>query len=106
MSSFLLSALRCLVPAARLVFACLRLCPYRHNPALHPPAVPVPQGQATDIMIRAQEIMRMKETLTGLYIKHTGCSREVAGACREQCRDLSLLLCTMVLFRLGTTCRL
>lgn len=36
------------------------------------------EGQATDIMIRAQEIMRMKETLTGLYIKHTGCSREVA----------------------------
>ncbi len=26
----------------------------------------------------------MKETLTGLYIKHTGCSREVAGGCRER----------------------
>eukprot|EP00198_Chlamydomonas_reinhardtii_P007714 XP_001697051.1 catalytic subunit of mitochondrial ClpXP protease [Chlamydomonas reinhardtii] len=36
------------------------------------------EGQATDIMIRAQEIMRMKETLTSLYIKHTGCTREMA----------------------------
>ncbi|KXZ52859.1 hypothetical protein GPECTOR_8g240 [Gonium pectorale] len=36
------------------------------------------EGQASDIMIRAREIVRMKETLTNLYIRHTGCSREMA----------------------------
>ncbi|PNH04808.1 ATP-dependent Clp protease proteolytic subunit [Tetrabaena socialis] len=35
------------------------------------------EGQASDIMIRAQEIMRMKETLTSLYVRHTGCAREI-----------------------------
>ncbi|KAG2499043.1 hypothetical protein HYH03_003228 [Edaphochlamys debaryana] len=34
------------------------------------------EGQASDIMIRAQEIMRMKELLRDLYMRHTGASRE------------------------------
>lgn len=29
------------------------------------------QGQATDIQIQAEEIMRMKKALTGIYAKHT-----------------------------------
>lgn len=34
-------------------------------------------------MIRAQEIMRMKETLTNLYVRHAGCTREMAGKGRD-----------------------
>ncbi|GFH15715.1 ATP-dependent Clp protease proteolytic subunit [Haematococcus lacustris] len=34
-------------------------------------------GQASDIMIRAQEIIRMKQVLSGLYTKHTGQAPEV-----------------------------
>eukprot|EP00197_Chlamydomonas_leiostraca_P002083 CAMPEP_0202858408 /NCGR_PEP_ID=MMETSP1391-20130828/958_1 /ASSEMBLY_ACC=CAM_ASM_000867 /TAXON_ID=1034604 /ORGANISM="Chlamydomonas leiostraca, Strain SAG 11-49" /LENGTH=126 /DNA_ID=CAMNT_0049537329 /DNA_START=422 /DNA_END=802 /DNA_ORIENTATION=+ len=34
------------------------------------------EGQASDIMIRAQEINRLKKTLIGLYVKHTGKSFE------------------------------
>jgi len=30
------------------------------------------QGQATDIEIHAQEILKTKKTLNGLYAKHTG----------------------------------
>lgn len=36
------------------------------------------EGQASDIMIRAQEIIRMKEVLTGLYIRHAGVPKDVA----------------------------
>jgi ATP-dependent Clp protease protease subunit len=37
------------------------------------------QGQASDIMIRAQEIIRMKQVLTGLYMKHCGKPADVVG---------------------------
>lgn len=30
------------------------------------------QGQATDIEIQAREILRMRSTLNGIYVKHTG----------------------------------
>lgn len=30
------------------------------------------QGQATDIQIQADELMRMKKVLTEIYVKHTG----------------------------------
>ncbi len=34
------------------------------------------QGQATDIDIQAKEIVRMREELTGIFVKHTGQSME------------------------------
>lgn len=34
------------------------------------------QGQATDIVIQANEIMRLKETLNGILMKHTGRTKE------------------------------
>jgi ATP-dependent Clp protease protease subunit len=34
------------------------------------------QGQATDIVIQANEIMRLKETLNAILMKHTGKSKE------------------------------
>ncbi len=30
------------------------------------------QGQATDIMIHAQETQKLKDRLNGIYVKHTG----------------------------------
>ena len=37
------------------------------------------QGQATDIMIQAEEIIKMKKLINGLYVKHTNQSMEVIG---------------------------
>ena len=34
------------------------------------------QGQATDIMIHAQETQKLKDRLNGIYVKHTGQSME------------------------------
>ena len=42
---------------------------------------PCSQGQATDIMIRAKEIDRMKQLLVGLYTKHTHKPADVVGEC-------------------------
>jgi ATP-dependent Clp endopeptidase proteolytic subunit ClpP len=30
------------------------------------------QGQATDIQIQAEEILKLKKQINGLYVKHTG----------------------------------
>jgi ATP-dependent Clp protease protease subunit len=35
------------------------------------------QGQATDIQIQAQEILKLKSRLTEIYAKHTGQSADV-----------------------------
>jgi ATP-dependent Clp protease, protease subunit len=35
------------------------------------------QGQATDIMIHAQEYQRMKDLITGIFVEQTGQTREV-----------------------------
>src|SRR5260221_3678220 len=35
------------------------------------------QGQATDIEIQAREILRLKEKLNGIFVKHTGQTMEV-----------------------------
>ena len=43
---------------------------------LHQPLGGV-QGQATDIEIQAKEILRLKEELTTILVKHTGQTREV-----------------------------
>jgi ATP-dependent Clp protease protease subunit len=37
------------------------------------------QGQASDIMIRAQEIIKMKEILSDIYVKHTGQTKDIVG---------------------------
>ena len=38
-----------------------------------------PQGQATDIQIQAEEILRLKEKLNGLFVKHSGLPLEKLG---------------------------
>jgi ATP-dependent Clp protease protease subunit len=42
------------------------------------------QGQATDINIHAQEILRMRETLNGILSRHTGQSLEKIAADTER----------------------
>jgi ATP-dependent Clp protease, protease subunit len=44
------------------------------------------QGQASDIVIQANEIMRLKDTLNGIFQKHTGKEREVIE--RDTDRDI------------------
>ena len=44
------------------------------------------QGQASDIVIQANEIMRLKETLNGILMKHTGKDRETIE--RDTDRDI------------------
>lgn len=39
------------------------------------------QGQASDIAIAAKEILKMRELLNGLYVKHTGQDAARVGAC-------------------------
>ncbi|MFO7323381.1 MAG: ATP-dependent Clp protease proteolytic subunit [Chloroflexota bacterium] len=46
------------------------------------------QGQASDIVIQANEIMRLKETILGIFVKHTGQDREIIE--RDQDRDIYL----------------
>lgn len=49
---------------------------------LHPcfPHAPCPpQGQATDIAIQAEEILKLKRQINGLYAKHTGQPLPVIG---------------------------
>ena len=46
---------------------CAAECPH-HGP----PALRRFQGQATDIMLHAQEIMNLKRRLNEIYVKHTG----------------------------------
>jgi ATP-dependent protease ClpP protease subunit len=40
-----------------------------------------PQGQATDIAIQAEEIMKLKKQLYNIYAKHTKQSLQVIGKC-------------------------
>jgi ATP-dependent Clp protease, protease subunit len=44
------------------------------------------QGQATDIVIQANEIMRLKDSLNNIFVKHTGRDREVLE--RDTDRDI------------------
>lgn len=44
------------------------------------------QGQASDIVIQANEIMRLKDTLNNIFVKHTGQEREVLE--RDTDRDI------------------
>jgi ATP-dependent Clp protease protease subunit len=46
------------------------------------------QGQASDIVIQANEIMRLKDLLNGVFVKHTGKDREVLE--RDTDRDIYL----------------
>lgn len=46
------------------------------------------QGQASDIVIQANEIMRLKETILNIFVKHTGQDRDVIE--RDQDRDIYL----------------
>ena len=39
----------------------------------------VSQGQATDIQIQAEEIIKLKRQINGLYVKHTGLPFEKIG---------------------------
>lgn len=44
------------------------------------------QGQASDIVIQANEIMRLKDTLNNVFVKHTGQEREILE--RDTDRDI------------------
>jgi ATP-dependent Clp protease, protease subunit len=46
------------------------------------------QGQASDIVIQANEIMRLKEAILNIFVKHTGQDREIIE--RDQDRDIYL----------------
>lgn len=46
------------------------------------------QGQASDIVIQANEIMRLKETILGIFVKHTGRDRSIIE--HDQDRDIYL----------------
>lgn len=45
------------------------------------PWLHVPQGQATDIAIQAEEIMKLRKQLYSIYAKHTKQSLQVIGEC-------------------------
>ncbi|RMF11478.1 MAG: ATP-dependent Clp endopeptidase proteolytic subunit ClpP [Alphaproteobacteria bacterium] len=47
------------------------------------------QGQATDIEIHAREILRTRERLNDLYVKHTGQKKDVIEAALERDRFMS-----------------
>lgn len=38
------------------------------------------QGQASDILIHAEEILKLKNLITRLYVKHTGQTAEEIGS--------------------------
>jgi ATP-dependent Clp protease protease subunit len=46
------------------------------------------QGQASDIVIQANEIMRLKERLIDIFVQHTGQDKDVVE--RDQDRDIYL----------------
>jgi ATP-dependent Clp protease protease subunit len=46
------------------------------------------QGQASDIVIQANEIMRLKDRLIDIFVKHTGREREIIE--RDTDRDIYL----------------
>ncbi|HBM14648.1 MAG TPA: ATP-dependent Clp endopeptidase proteolytic subunit ClpP [Rhodospirillaceae bacterium] len=47
------------------------------------------QGQATDIEIQAREILRMRETLNGIYVHHTGRSLKEIEAAMDRDKFMS-----------------
>ena len=47
------------------------------------------QGQATDIMLHAQEILNLKKRLNEIYVKHTGQALDVISAAVERDKFLS-----------------
>lgn len=53
-------------------------CPKLPQTLLSPPKPPT-QGQATDIAIQAEEILKLKRQINGLYSKHTGQPLPVIG---------------------------
>ena len=54
------------------------------------------QGQATDIQIQAEEILRLKDRLNKIYSKHTGKPLEVIG--KEALRGRKLGYKTRLIF--------
>jgi len=46
-------------------------------------------GQATDIQIQAEEIMKLKRQINGLYVKHTGLLLETVEASMERDKFMS-----------------
>lgn len=43
------------------------------------------QGQATDIAIQAEEILKLKRQINNIYAKHTGQSLEIIGRFLQVC---------------------
>ena len=63
---------RCACPVPTPALPCSRVM-------LHQPSGGA-QGQASDIAIAAKEILKMRELLNGLYVKHTGQPAQRVGA--------------------------
>jgi ATP-dependent Clp protease protease subunit len=55
---------------------------------MHQPHGGAGQGQASDIVIRATEMQRLKERMLDIFVRHTGQPREVLE--RDQDRDIYL----------------
>ncbi|KAF5271788.1 hypothetical protein FQR65_LT17584 [Abscondita terminalis] len=55
---------------------------------IHQPSGGV-QGQATDIQIQAEEIIKLKKQINGLYVKHTGLTIEKVEASMERDKFMS-----------------
>jgi ATP-dependent Clp protease protease subunit len=49
------------------------------------------QGQATDIMLHAQEILNLKKRLNEIYVKHTGQSLKKIEDALEAAKDFGLV---------------
>lgn len=47
------------------------------------------QGQATDIQIQAEEILKLKKQINQLYVKHTGLSLSVVEGSMERDKFMS-----------------
>jgi len=43
------------------------------------------KGQATDIQIQAEEILKLKRQINNIYVKHTKQPLAVVGQSRESC---------------------
>ena len=59
-------------------------CSFTHFCLVYsPPSTESLQGQATDIAIQAEEILKLKRVITDIYVNHTGQSSDVLG--KEAC---------------------
>lgn len=66
----------------------MRFCLPNSRIMIHQPSGGV-SGQATDIQIQAEEILKMKDKMYSLYMKHTGVSKETLAPLMERDKFMS-----------------